>query len=290
MLVKGKKQETTNNVNTLPKQKTNKKPIKQPIDEDIDVKVKDKIWEHIFTFLNYDCKNDKVISANDIKDAHKTWNGESNQFEPRLLCKHDTDEERPKIFKENGLCILSIKNGSYLITKNNIYCQLIYPEKKTELLKKDGTSLLLKIGESECSLIDNLRYSGLFEKPEYLNEPILFGPLLNGRHRCNFKTKLGTTDIEINGSQYETDSAYESKNKILLIEGKTIDKITSFNIRQLYYPYRTIYDIVNGQKEIICLFINKSKDGSIHIWNYTFEDPLSMSSIKMVSYNKYKLY
>jgi hypothetical protein len=66
--------------------------------------------------------------------------------------------------------------------------------------------------------------------------------------------------------------------------------MSTFNIRQLYYPYRTIYDKVKGRKEIMCLFINKNKDNSIHIWKFEFTNPLEMTSIKNIGYDKYKFY
>ena len=117
---------------------------------------------------------------------------------------------------------------------------------------------MLELGNSESTLIDNLCYSGLFEKEEYLGEKIKYGSLLNGRHRCSFETIIGEKKISIEGVQYETDACYESQNKILLIECKSIPS-TSFNIRQLYFPYRSIYDSVGDKKEIISLFITKDK-------------------------------
>ena len=197
-------------------------------------------------------------------------------------------EDKPKIFKDYNINIISIKNGEYLLTKNVIYFNLEYPKVKINTIKKNVDSLLLNIGNSESSLIDNLRYSGLFEKSQYLGEKILFGSLLNGRHRSSFKTKIGTKEVDVEGSQYETDACYESKNKILLIECKGVNKLSSFNIRQLYYPYRTIYDKVNGVKEIITLFINKDKNNVIHIWKFEFENPLIMTSIKNTVYHKYE--
>ena len=74
-------------------------------------------WTHIFNFLSYDGVNEKIITSNDIKNAGKTWKGSKSQFEPRLLCKQDTLEKRPDIFKKNNLYILSVKNGEYLLTK-----------------------------------------------------------------------------------------------------------------------------------------------------------------------------
>lgn len=257
-------------------------------DEDDKQSLKNNIWKHIFNEIKYNGDNEVIITAEEIKKCGKTWKGKNNQFEPRLLCKQDCVEDKPQIFKDYNINIISIKNGEYLLTKNLIYFVLEYPKVKINKIKKNEDSLLLNIGNSESSLIDNLRYSGLFETSQYLDEKILFGSLLNGRHRCSFKTKIGTKEVDIEGSQYETDACYESKNKILLIECKGINNLSSFNIRQLYYPYRTIYDKVNGVKEIITLFINKDKNNIIHIWKFEFENPLIMSSIKNTGYHKYK--
>jgi hypothetical protein len=245
------------------------------------------IWEHILNTINYKGINEKIITSIDIKKAKDTWKGKKNQFEPRLLCKQDTYENIPTIFKKYNICIISIKNGEYLLTKTNIYHNLEY-KNESQIIKihKNTKSLIINIGESESSNIDNLRYSGLFESKEYLNEPILFGSLLNGRHRCSFNMKLGIENVDVNGSQYETDGCYESENKILLIECKS-KKINSFNIRQLYYPYRTIYDYVKDKKEIITLFIT-THCNIIYIWKFIFTNPLEFTSIKCISYNRYK--
>lgn len=273
-----------NNIKTLQKLDINKED-----NENLIIGLNNNnVWKHIFEQIKYDGSSDTIISATQIKECKKSWKGDECQFEPRLLCKQDCDEDRPQIFKNYNLCIISVKNGDYLLTKNYIYFRLPYNETKIIEIKKNNDSLLLNIGNSETSLIDNLRYSGLFERNQYLNEPILYGSLLNGRHRCKFNTTIGNKSVKIIGSQYETDSCYESKNKILLIEGKSINNIKSFNIRQLYFPYRTIYDKVKDKKEILCLFINKDKNNIIHIWKFQFENPLIMTGIKNIGYDTYK--
>lgn len=250
--------------------------------------IKNKVWTHIFNEIGYTGNTDIIITAEQIKKSNKTWKGENNQFEPRLLCKQDSDKDRPSIFREYEIYIISIKNGEYLLTKNSIYYKLTYPKCKVTEINYNDDSILLSLGNSESSLIDNLRYSGLFEKKQYLGEKIEFGPLLNGRHRCSFKTKIGNKEVDVSGSQYETDACYESKSKILLIECKGINKLKSFNIRQLYYPFRSIYDKVKDKKQIITIFINKDKDDIIHIWKFEFVNPLELTSIKNIGYHKYQ--
>jgi hypothetical protein len=245
-------------------------------------------WEHILKTKNYKDENSMIITADDIKNSKKTWTGSANQFEPRLLAYIPSLAHRPEAFKKNNLYILPVRNGTYMLTKHNIYKELEYKNMTPILIQKDTTSMILAIGNSETSVIDNLRYSGVFERPEILNEKITHGPLLNGRHRCDIDMKLFDQNIAIRGVQYEVDSCYETKNKILIIEGKSGDKpFDSFNIRQLYFPFRAIKSVVGEKKEIICLFVHNLK-GVIHIWKYTFQDTTTMNSIKELGYYTYK--
>jgi len=266
-------------------------PIKK-IKKEIKVKKSqmDLRWEHILKQIDFDpkCEERKITSA-EIKAARTTWNGTPYQFEPRNLCKQDTAESRPHIFKKHGICILSIKNGHYILTKKNIYVPLHKtPGTETIKIKKIHKSCLLDIGNSETSLLDNLRYDEVLESDKLIGEKIIYGPLLGGRHYCHFKATLENTEIEINGSQYETDACYESENGVCIIEIKSID-VRSFNIRQLYYPYREVYDKATASgKKIMCLFIYKDKQKMIHIHKFEWTDHLKMMAIKQVAYFRYQ--
>ena len=73
-----------------------------------------KSWQKIFD--DHDLKNhdfDKspyLISASSIKKSVQKFS-KTNEKEVRILCKQDTREERPDIFKKQGLFILPTKNG-----------------------------------------------------------------------------------------------------------------------------------------------------------------------------------
>jgi hypothetical protein len=173
-----------------------------------------EIWQNIFLYINYNDLNQTILNADDIKLSQ---NGRY-RIEPRILCKQDTYENRPDIFKKYNLHIISIKNGKYLLTKTNIYHILKYNDNNNIIkINKNIGSVLLNIGNSETSLLDNLRYSNMFET-YYLFEKIEYGSLLNGRHRYTYKTKIGNKDFDICSVQFETDGCYETKNKILIIE------------------------------------------------------------------------
>ena len=74
-----------------------------------------ELWEDIF--LDFDILNkiDKcgsfIITADDIRKYK----------EPRLMTKFDYSKQLPKVFKDNKLGILPIKNGEYIIGKYNLF-------------------------------------------------------------------------------------------------------------------------------------------------------------------------
>jgi hypothetical protein len=243
-------------------------------------------WVHILDSLKYNGEEQFNIAATQIKECGKTWKGTKSQFEPRLFAYQTSDESRPEIFKKLGLYILPVKNGSYILIKTNVYMSLDYSHVDPFPIARDTSSTMLQLGDSETSLIDNLRYSGVFERPEILGEQITHGPLMNGRHRIAAEFSIGNNKLSISGVQYETDGCYESKNHILIIEGKST-KCKTFNIRQLYFPYREAMRLSSGKKKVACLFIHSLND-VIHIWKYDFTDVNVMDSIRMTGHYAYK--
>ena len=49
--------------------------------------------------------------------------------EPRLLAKQDTKNSRPEVFKQNKLSILPLKNGKYIIFRDDL-TKTYYPIEK----------------------------------------------------------------------------------------------------------------------------------------------------------------
>jgi len=243
------------------------------------------IWEHIINSNNIDLNKDySTLTSKDIKKCKKTWKGKENQFEPRLLCKMDTSKSRPQCFKDNNISMLSTKNGTYALFKHNIYIPLIEYQSVPNIITNKTNSLILDIGESETSMLDKLKYNGIFD--DIIGEKINYGPLLGGRHRCNFNTTINNKRIEIKGSQYETDGCYETDNYVCIVEAKSIECV-DFNIRQLYYPFREVYKKVGNKKKIICLFIYKNKQNIIHIHKFKWNNIDEILDIVNIGYYQY---
>jgi hypothetical protein len=271
---------TTTDITTTISESTPIEPEPEITDTNIE------IWEHIIQHTNINIVNNDVslITSGQIKDCKKTWTGKCNQFEPRLLCKMDSNYSRPDIFKKNNIYIISIKNGTYALIKENIYIPLVKYISVPNIIKKKNDSLLLDIGESETSMLDKLYYNNILDG--IIGEKIKFGPLLGGRHRCNFDTIIGSKSITIQGSQYETDGCYETENYVCIVEAKSVE-CDDFNIRQLYYPFREVYKKVGDKKQIICLFVYKDKKSIIHIHKYKWNNYEKMLDIVNIGYYQF---
>lgn len=246
-----------------------------------------KIWYHIIHCCSIDLtKKISYITSAQIKNTRCSWYGIDNQFEPRLLCKMDTLESRPDIFKENGICLLSVKNGVYVLLKENIYIHLNTYKTAPNIIRETSDSMLLNIGNSEMTILDKLRYNNVLE--HIIGEKILYGPLLGGRHRCEFDTNVGDISLSIKGAQYETDGCYETENTVCIVEVKSVS-CKNFNIRQLYFPFREVYKKVTNRKKIISLFIYKDRERNIHIYKYIWRNHLIMNDVELIGYFKYVL-
>ena len=246
-----------------------------------------KIWCHIIQCYCIDLtKKISYITSKQIRNARHSWHGTYSQFEPRLLCKMDTLESRPDVFKNHDICLLSIKNGVYALLKENIYIPLNVYKTPPNLIKETSGSMLIDIGDSEMTILDKLHYNNILER--IIGEKILYGPILGGRHRCTFDTVISDISLSIKGVQYETDGCYETENIVCIIEVKST-LCNNFNIRQLYFPIREVHKKVNGSKKIMALFICKDRERNIHIYKYRWGNYLNMKDIKIDGYFKYVL-
>ena len=65
----------------------------------------------------------------------------------------------------------------------------------------------------------------------------------------------------------------------------------NFNIKQLYYPYRSILNDLKNKNEnrnIIPIFICKSDD-IIYIWIYKFNNIYDMTTLELEKFYSYKV-
>ncbi len=245
-----------------------------------------QLWEEIFE--EYD------IVKNIEKDG--TFKITADQIrkykEPRLMAKFDFSRQLPSIFKKNGLGILPIKNGEYIIGKFNLF-KKIDDTKYDEIdVKRLSLPSFIETIDpdniySESNALSVASLSGMFK--DAFNEELY--ETIQGKMRTNtFNFNISSGDIvnniEVNGVAIEIDGGYESKSKVVLVEAKN-SMPEDFVIRQLYYPYRHWKDKIT--KEIVPVFFAYD-NGVYNLFIYSFEDLYNYNSLKLTEIKRYMVF
>jgi hypothetical protein len=98
---------------------------------------------------------------------------------------------------------------------------------------------------------------------------------------------LNGQEITVNGAQIEIDGQYENAREVLIFEAK-LRPITSFNIRQLYYPFRDLQK--KKKKEVRTFLFNVDiKNQVFKFWEYAFNQPQKLDSIKLIDSHSFKI-
>jgi len=250
----------------------------------------DKPWQKIYDDLNLKNHNFKKepfkITAKQIKTCCQDFK-ETGEKEVRILCKHDTREKRPKVFIENNLFMLAIKNGEYVILKGEGYVDI--PEIKTEE-KIYNSSLRFKldtstVGDSEMQHLDYAYATSLIRT--LMNDESLVLTTRGRKYtKIEFSFNFNSQKIDVKSVQTEVDAGYEGKNQVVLIEAKN-SKVKNTIIRQLYYPYRMWQNYT--KKKIITLFFEKTAENTYSIWQFGFRNTKDYNSIYLIKSGKYRI-
>ncbi len=244
-------------------------------------------WKKIFDDYdmgrhNFD-ESPFFISALQIKKSVQKFKATSEK-EVRILCKHDTRETRPDIFKEHGLFLLPTKNGHFAIIKGEGYVDIpkIEGEPKVYSSKLDFDLETSKIGNSEMQHLDFAYASSLIRT--FIEDPSLVLTIRGRKYTPKFDFFVGKNKIESESVQTEVDAGYEGKDKVVLIEAKN-GKGKDVIIRQLYYPFRQWQE--HTKKKVYTLFFEKNRDNTYSIWQFEFTDMLNYNSIKLIKSGRF---
>ena len=244
-----------------------------------------QLWENIFEDYN-------VIEKIEQDGFFKITADQIRKYkEPRLMAKFDFSRQLPKVFKENGLGILPIKNGEYVIGKFNLFETIKNTNYENIAIKKMQLPDFIETIDpdniySESNALNVASLSGMFKDAfdEELYETI------QGKMRTNsfdfiISSKENNNKIEVNGAAIEIDGGYESKSKVVLVEAKN-SMPEDFVIRQLYYPYRHWEEKV--MKEIVPVFFAYD-NGIYNMFIYSFEDLYKYNSLKLNEIKRYMI-
>lgn len=262
-----------------------KKDIQEQI---IEKRAKDIAWARVFEVCNlhkHDFNNSPYsITATEIK---RMVTGLIKTPEPRILCKQDTRESRPRIFQEKGLFILPSRNGIYSIIKGEGYLDIPPIEEKFKIYtsKLDFALDTTKIGDSEMQHLDFAYASSLIRT--FLDDESLVLTIRGRKYSPvdGFKFFVGKHEIEARSVQTEVDAGYEGRRQVVLIEAKARNQNNTI-IRQLYYPFRQWQH--HTAKKVVPVFFDKFQD-TFRLWQFRFQDVLNYNSIELVKAQSFQI-
>ena len=249
----------------------------------------DKSWNKIFKdykIANHDFSQSPFhLSANQIKRACQQFK-ETRQKEPRILCKQDSRESRPDVFKKRGLFLLPIKNGHYSIIQGEGYVDIPAIEEKVKAYTSKLTFPIdtVKVGNSEMQHLDYVYATSLMRT--FMRDDTLILSIRGRKYTPEFEFFVGKKKLKVSSVQTEVDAGYEGKNQVVLIEAKNT-RLSNVIIRQLYYPFRQWEK--HTKKKVISLFFEKSNTDIYSIWQFKFSNKNNYNSIKLVRSKKFQI-
>ena len=236
----------------------------------------DKAWAKLFSKYNI-LENIKTNSYFEITST------QINEFrQARLMTKFDQENNLPLLFSTNQLSILPVTRGSYIIGRFNTYEEVKY-DSKIETVSFSIPSFIESIDTdniySEATALNTV-FAGKVINEILEEEAVqtISGRMGTGEFSFDINSHDGPFNVDVKNSQCEIDAGFESPNKLLLLEAKNF-KIDSFNIRQMYYPYRLWKGKVN--KEIVPAFFTFSND-IFSFFIYKFNDTNNYNSLELI--------
>lgn len=218
-----------------------------------------------------------VISANQIKEFR----------EPRLMTKFDHKVNLPTVFADNGLAILPITRGDYVISSFSAYKEFEPPVADAQRISIPAhiQSLMPQFLVSEAIALNCANACGILS--DFLEDDALVstvsGRMSSGGFGFNIETDTGTKYVTVSNSQIEIDAAYEGINYLSLFEAKR-DLSDDFLVRQLYYPFRVWSSrVTKPVKPVFLIFSN----GMFNLYQYQFDDPQNYNSLRLVKQKNY---
>lgn len=246
----------------------------------------DTVWETIFKKHQMDQHDFEVapfhITSKQIKDVSRHFDTTSER-EVRVLCKQDTRESRPAIFKDNRLFLLPTTNSSYAIVRGEGYVDIPPIAKATEIYisKLDYSLDTSSVGDSEMQHIDFAYASSLIRTA--LKDESLVLTIRGRKFTPTFLFKVGKSEIKVASVQTEVDAGYEGRDQVVLVEAKSA-RASNTIIRQLFYPFRQWQHFT--RKRIASLFFSKS-GSEYSMWSFEFPDIQNYNSIRLIDSRKF---
>lgn len=259
------------------------------------------VIEEVFKICK--AKNDFVFHNDLVKDVSRKI-GVGNPFD---VTKLDTKKKLPQTLVEEGYAVIHLGKGYHKFLKKMDLVFHHFEPIQEEIQWQYRKSLLNNYNTSESNILSvannqRILHHFLFgEDIEFDDVDISKRPKTYFPHRTrkSFSYNFGKDlPVSVEKMQIEIDLTLEFEGIVSIFEAKN-GKPDNFSIYQLYHPFLYYYtaneqeDVRGKIKEIFCVYMarqrNKKSGDVLRFWQYTFEDPLDITSIKLVKSVAYQL-
>lgn len=231
---------------------------------------------------------------NDLVEEVSQKHGFKNKFD---ATKIDNSSLLPKPVLDEDYFILHLGKGKHCFARgiHNWYHSFepIAPNERVEW--KYRQSILNDFDTSESNILSVASNQRIIH--EFLYNDIVANPkVYNARRtKANLSYTAGDFDVQATKVQIEIDLTMENQGVVTVIEGKN-GFPADFAIYQLFHPYLYFRAIKENNQlpiqEITCCYIlrKRTKQSSVlRLYNYTFDDPHQISSIRLLKKAEYNL-
>lgn len=246
-------------------------------------------WQAIFDRYgianhNFDAAPFPIV-ARQINEACQHFTRTSEK-EVRILCKQDTRESRPQVFRDRELFILPVKNGEYVIVKGEGYIDI---PNITSPLQDYRSAFPFEletsgVGNSEMQYLDRAYALSLVR--HFTGDDSLVLTIRGRKYTPQFDFVANGFPIHAESVQTEVDGGYEGREQVVLVEAKGGNAGNTI-IRQLYYPFRQWQN--HTTKPVSTLFFQRTNDDEYHIWQFGFDNPNDYNSIRLLKSGRYRI-
>ncbi|MDX2078498.1 MAG: hypothetical protein SFZ02_18850 [bacterium] len=233
------------------------------------------ISQHDFDIAPY------LLSADDIKEATQQFKA-TGEREAQILCKQDTRESRPELFKSLGLFVLPIKNGLYALIRGEGYVDL--PEiESPPILHRSILTFPLETawqGNSEMQHLDYAYAVSLVRT--FMDDPTLVLTIRGRKYTPSLSFRANGHELTVEKVHTKVNGGYEGKNQVVLVRTRDT-RAKNIVIRQIFYPYRQWSQVTNKPVHPI-FFVRQGRE--YHFWRFAFTDADDYTSIKLIEANR----
>lgn len=252
---------------------------------------KKKVISEIFQICKR--RNNFAFDNKLVKDISTKYNFK-NPFD---ATKFDTIEKLPKLLKDDDVFIVHLGMGNHRFVKgiSKGYHKFEKIADNNIFEWKYRKSILNEYDTSESNIISVANNQRVIH--DFLYEDIVANPKIynSKRTKISFSYKVDNEEISVINLQMEIDFIMELNNIVTIFEGKN-KFISDFAIYQIFIPFKYFSILKNNDKLDIeainaCYILREKQRGSsiLRLYNYTFENNDSMSSIKLLKNAQYNL-